>query len=124
MSAEGTRDMKKMLSQLEAHGPFDHTEAPGGSWLPDTDYWGKERAKLKADLTLTEVRIRVLESERTWLQTQAQTHLSFLLSTSTQTITHFRAALNAFETELRSDSAKVHHMMTADATRVTPSQGV
>lgn len=26
MSAEGLRDMKTMLAQLEAEGPFDHTE--------------------------------------------------------------------------------------------------
>ena len=26
MSAEGLRDMKTMLAQLEADGPFDHTE--------------------------------------------------------------------------------------------------
>ena len=112
MSAEGTRDMKKMLAQLEAHGPFDHTEA--GGWLPDTDYSGKERAQLRADLTLAEARIRVLES--------AQRHLQFLSLTSTQTITHFRNALNSFEQELQSDMAKVQHMLHADVdARVTPS---
>jgi hypothetical protein len=83
MSAEGTRDMKKMLAQLEAHGPFDHTEAPGGSWLPDTDFSGKERAQLKADQTLASAKIQKLESERTYLQTLAQRHLKFFLLTST-----------------------------------------
>ena len=125
MSAEGAHHMKKMLAQLEAHGPFDHTEAPGGSWLPDTDYSGKERAQLRADLTLAEARIRVLESERTYLTTLAQRHLKFLSLTSTQTITHFRAALNSFEQELQSDSAKVQQMMHADANaRVTPSMPI
>jgi hypothetical protein len=123
MSAEGTRDMKKMLAQLEAHGPFDHTEA--GGWLPDTDYSGKARAQLKASLTLAEARIQKLESERAYLQTIAQRHLQFLSLTSSQTIPHFRAALNSFEKELQSDSAKVQQMMHADANaRVNPSQAM
>jgi hypothetical protein len=123
MSAEGTRDMKKMLARLEAHGPFDHTEA--GGWLPDTDYSGKEGALLRADLSLAEARIRVLESERAYLQTIAQRHLQFLSLTSSQTIPHFRAALNSFEHELQSDSAKVQQMMHADANaRVNPSQAM
>ncbi len=120
MSAEGTRDMKKMLARLEAHGPFDHTEA--GGWLPDTDYSGNERAKLRADLTLAEARIQKLQSERAYLETIALRHLKFLSLTSSQTITHFRAALNSFEQELQSDNAKVQEMMHADANaRVTPS---
>jgi len=123
MSAEGTRDMKKMLARLEAHGPFDHTEA--GGWLPDTDYSGAERAKLRADLTLAEARIRVLESEKAYLETIALRHLKFLSLTSSQTITHFRAALNSFEQELQSDNAKVQEMMHADANaRVTPSLSI
>jgi hypothetical protein len=125
MSAEGTRDMKKILAQLEAHGSFDHTEAPGGSWLPDTDYSGRARAQLKADLTLASARIHVLESERTYLQTLAQKHLKFFLLTSTHTINHFRDALNSFEQELQSDSAKVQQMMHADTdARVTPSLSI
>ena len=119
MSAEGTRDMKKMLAQLEAHGPFDHTEAGG---LFNTDYSGAQRAQLQADLTLAEAKIQKLESERTYLHTLAQKHLTFLLSNCSQTITHFRGALNAFEKELQSDSEKLQHMMHADAAaRVTPS---
>ncbi len=93
--------------------------------MPDTDYSGKERAQLKADLTLAEARIRVLESERVYLTTLALRHLQFLSLTSTQTITHFRAALNSFEKELQSDSTKVQQMMHADANaRVTPIQAM
>jgi hypothetical protein len=122
MSAEGIRDMKKMLAQLEAHGTFDHTEAGG---FLDTDYSGKERTQLRADLTLASAKIQKLESERTYLQTLAQKHLKFFLLTSTHTITHFRGALNDFETELRSDSAKLQQMMHADAdARVTPSLAI
>jgi Spy/CpxP family protein refolding chaperone len=123
MSAEGTRDMKKMLARLEAHGPFDHTEA--GGWLPDTDITGTQRTKLRADLTLAEARIRVLESERAYLTTLAQRHLKFLSLTSTQTITHFRNALNSFEHELQSDMAQVQLMIHDDAdARVTPSMPI
>ena len=125
MSAEGAHHMKKMLAQLEAHGPFDHTEAPGGSWLPDTDYWGNERAKLRTDLTRAETRIHELESERAYLQKITQKHLQLLSLTSSQTIPHFRAALNSFEQQLQSDMAKVQQMMHDDANaRVTPSMHI
>ncbi len=122
MSAEGAHHMKKMLAQLEAHGPFDHTEA--GGWFPDTDYSGEERAKLRADLNIAGARIRELESERAYLQKIAQKHLQLLSLTSSQTIPHFRAALHSFEQQLQSDMANVQHMINADANaRVTPTLG-
>jgi hypothetical protein len=114
MSAEGLRDMKTMLAQLEADGPFDHTEAgPGG--LFDTDYSGKKRAKLLDDLALARAEVQKLRSEKTYLLGLAKKHLTFLLSTNTQKITDLRNALNAFEQEMRNDSVTLQQMMHDDA---------
>lgn len=115
MSAEGLRDMKTMLAQLEADGPFDHTEAgPGG--LFDTDYSGKQRAKLQEDLAIARAEVQKLRSERTYLLELAQKHLMILLSGSTQRITDFKNALNDFEKALRSDNAMLQRMMHDDVT--------
>jgi len=114
MSAEGLRDMKTMLAQLEADGPFDHTEAgPGG--LFDTDYSGKQRAKLQDELVIARAEVQKLRSEKTYLLGLAKKHLTFLLSTNTQRITDLRNALNAFEQELRTDSVTLQQMMHDDA---------
>lgn len=119
MSAEGLRDMKTMLAQLEADGPFDHTEAgPGG--LFDTDYSGKQRAKLLEDLALARAEVQKLRSEKTYLLGLAKKHLTFLLSTNTQRITDLRNALNSFEQEMRNDSVTLQQMMHDDAAARIP----
>jgi len=119
MSAEGLRDMKTMLAQLEADGPFDHTEAgPGG--LFDTDYSGKQRAKLQDQLVIARAEVEKLRSEKTYLLGLATKHLTFLLSTNTQRITDLRNALNAFEQEMRNDSVTLQQMMHDDAAARIP----
>jgi hypothetical protein len=112
MSAEGLRDMKTMLAQLEADGPFDHTEAGG---FFDTDFSGEKRAKLQNELVIARAEVEKLRSEKTYLLGLATKHLTFLLSTNTQRITDFRKALDAFEQEMRNDSAKLQQMMHDDA---------
>ena len=117
MSAEGLRDMKTMLAQLEAKGPFDDTEAGG---LFDTDFRGKKREKLEADLTLARAEVQKLRSEKSYLLGLAKKHLTFLLSTNTQRISDLRNALNTFEETLRTDSQILQQMMHDDAAARIP----
>ena len=118
MSAEGLRDMKTMLAQLEADGPFDHTEAGG---LFDTDYSGRQRKQLQDELVIARAEVGKLTSEKTYLLGLAQKHLTFLLSTNTQRITDFRNALNAFQEAMSNDSAKLQQMMHDDAAARIPN---
>ena len=117
MSAEGLRDMKTMLAQLEADGPFDHTEAGG---LFDTDYSGRQRKQLQDELAIARAEVEKLRSEKTYLLGLAKKHLTFLLSTNTQKITDLRNALNTFEEEMRNDSVTLQQMMHDDAAARIP----
>jgi hypothetical protein len=53
MSAEGLRDMRTMLAQLEADGPFDHTEGFFSNKHPGR--WGTDFSGRDFDLKVAEI---------------------------------------------------------------------
>ena len=118
MSRPTQRNMVSMLNQLQSQVVFDHTEAG----FFGTDYSGTERAQLRQEIAEKDRHIQQLIQERQWLQTNAQRHLTYLQSNSTQAIHGLRGAfgvfeerIRVFEERIRSDGVALQQMMQQDA---------
>ena len=95
MSAEGLRDMKTMLAQLEADGPFDHTEGffsnkHPGRW--GTDFSGRdfdlkvaEIALLKRQLEEANAATRKEKEEKEALQSENDGHQGTITTLQAET---------------------------------------
>jgi hypothetical protein len=103
MSAEGLRDMKTMLAQLEADGPFDHTEGFFSNKHPGrfgTDFFGRdfdvkvaEIALLKRQLEEANEVIRKEKEAKEALQSENDGHQG--------TITTLQAETSALRSEVK-----------------------
>jgi len=112
MSAEGLRDMKTMLAQLEADGPFDHTEGlfsnkdPKG--LLGTDFlgyvWRDQRIKqLEEELKQEKNEHQGTKTETDRLRKQVAEELTRLKITTGQEYAKLEAAYHTFQREIGKD---------------------
>jgi hypothetical protein len=113
MSAEGLRDMKTMLAQLEADGPFDHTETglfsnkdPNG--FLGTDFlgyaWRDQRIKqLEEELEQEKNEHQGTKAETDRLRKKVADELTRLKITTGQEYAKLEAAYHTFQREIGKD---------------------
>jgi len=116
MSAEGLRDMKTMLAQLEANGPFDHTEGlfsnkdPKG--LLGTDFLGYVRRdqrikQLEEELKQEKNEHQGTKAETDRLRKHVADELTRLKIKIGQEYGKLEAAYHAFQREIGVDVIKL-----------------
>jgi hypothetical protein len=116
MSAEGLRDMKTMLAQLEADGPFDHTEGlfsnkdPKG--LLGTDFlgyvWRDQRIKqLEEELKQEKNEHQGTKAETDKLRKKVAEELRKVKIAVGREYTKLETAYHTFQEEIGKDILKL-----------------
>ena len=120
MSAGDLRDMKTMLAQLEADGPFDHTEGLFSNKDPNgvlgTDLLGyvwrdQLIKKLKEDLEQEKNDHQGTKTETNKLRKQVADQLTNLKMTSTQEFAKLQTAFHEFQQEIGKDIVNLQKQM-------------
>jgi hypothetical protein len=116
MSAEGLRDMKTMLAQLEAEGPFDHTEGLLSNKDPKgflgTDFlgyaWRDQRIKqLEEELKQEKNEHQGTKAETDKLRKKVADELTRLKIKIGQEYGKLEAAHHSFQQEIQEDVIKL-----------------